>query len=187
MLPKLLAGRSSAALALAVQARVDTPLAASKPSYDQYVRNFTGGYTVAGTSFTQGGTAGSQLTPFSVDQECLCEVVATAHGLFAKGANTDNAFSLIAAIEADGMWHAQQVSVGAAPAYQAVMRFGRVAGGVHSATGFFLNPEEGGAQTTFRADQSAIGCHNGVGAAACERVCGAQGLSWAAIQSRCQL
>ena len=118
-------------------------------------------------------------------QECLCEVTATAHGIFARGANSENAFSLVAAAEPDGQWHAQQVSVGAKPQYQAHMRFGSVPGGAHSAVGFFLNPEDGGEQTTFRADQSAIGCHSGVGAAACEKVCGDQGLSWQQIQAKC--
>ncbi len=154
--------------------------------YEQFINNFTGGYTVAGSSFTQGGAAGSSITEFAVAQECLCEVVATAHGVFARGANADNAFSLIAALEAaDGRWHAQQVSVGTKPAYQATMRFGSVPGGAHSAVGFFLNPEPGGEQTTFRADQSAVGCHNGVGYAACEHVCGEHGLSWEQIRAKC--
>jgi len=120
-----------------------------------------------------------------VAQECLCEVSATAHGIVARGANADNAFSLIAALEPDGLWHAQQVSVGAAPSYQATMRFGVKAGGPHSAVGFFLNPKDGGEQTTFRADQSAIGCSEGVGAAACEEVCRAQGLAWEQIRDKC--
>ena len=154
--------------------------------YQEHVCAFIGGYTVAGTSFTQGGQDGSlKVSEFEVQQECLCEVVATAHGIFARGANDANAFSLVAALEPDGEWHAQQVSVGTTPAYQATMRFGRTPGGAHTAVGFYLNPVEGGAQTTFRASQSAIGCKEGVGAAACDEVCERQGLSSSQVASRC--
>jgi hypothetical protein len=154
--------------------------------YQDHIPDFVGGYTVAGTSMAQGGSSDNPaLTSFSVAQECLCEVAGTAHGIYAKGANEDNAFSLIAAVEPDGSWHAQQVSVGATPSYQATMRFGTTAGGKHSAVGFFLNPKDGGEQTTFRAEQSAIGCTEGIGATACERVCQNQGLSYSQISDKC--
>ena len=121
-------------------------------------------------------------TSFSVAQECICSAVATSTGIFAKGANTDNAFLLVAAREPDGNWYAQQTSVGIVPAYQATMRFGRVPGGPHTAVGYHLTTT-GSEQTTFRADQSAIGCSEGV--SACEKVCGNQGLSWAQIRDKC--
>ena len=154
--------------------------------YESQLPRFVGGYTVSGTFIANGGKAGVQIKQFSVDQECLCTVSATPNGLYVQGANSDNAFSLIAAAEPDGTWLAQQVSVGASPQYQAQMRFLK-AGGPHSAQGFFLNPPIGGEQTAFRADQSAIGCSEGVGAAACERVCSARGLPWEQIRDRCGL
>ncbi|MEO2236687.1 MAG: hypothetical protein ABGW95_00345 [Candidatus Poseidoniia archaeon] len=46
------------------------------------------------------------------------------------------------------------------------MDFGTSPGGPHSATGYNLMPGPAGQQTTFRAEQSAIGCLQGVGAAA---------------------
>lgn len=156
--------------------------------YKAFVDSFVGGYTVAGTSLTQGGASGSSnFSEFSVAQECLCEVRATAHGIFARGANEANAFSFIVAKESDGQWRAQQVSIGVTPAYQATMYFGETAGAEHSAVGFYLNPAEGGEQTAFRAEQSAVGCYQGIGAQACEHVCGAQGLSWLQIKSKCTL
>ena len=154
--------------------------------YESQVPRWVGGYTVQGSAITNGGKAGVKIESFSVEQECLCAVKATPQGLYAQGANADNAFSLIAAKEPDGTWLAQQVSVGAKPQYQAQMRF-LTSGGEHSAQGFFLAPPPKGEQTAFRADQSAIGCSEGVGAAACERVCKAQGLPWEQIRDRCDL
>jgi len=148
----------------------------SSTSYEQSVPSWVGGYTVEGTTI-----AAKVLTSFSVAQECLCAVTATAHGIFAMGANAENAFSMVAALEPDGQWHAQQVSVGADVPYVANMRFGSVAGGAHSAVGHLL--QDG--QTNFRADQSVIGCDNGIGAAACEGVCLARGLRWAQIAAKC--
>ena len=92
--------------------------------YESVAPLYVGGYTVAGSSITQGGSAGGEIKSFSVAQECLCEVFATPTGVYAYGANNYNAFSIIAAIEPDGQWYAQQVSIGIEPAYQATMRFG---------------------------------------------------------------
>ena len=147
--------------------------------YHRVLPMWVGGYTVHGTAINATGA----LEDFAVKQECLCEVKATSHGVYARGANADNAFSLIAALEPDGLWHAQQRSIGAAVPYQAAMGFGEVAGGKHSAVGYELG---GATEATFRAEQSAIGCAEGVGVAACERVCAAQSLTWAQIRERCQ-
>ena len=127
------------------------------------------------------------MSSFTVAQECICSCTATSTGIFCDGANDDNAFSLVAAQESDGRWHAQQASVGVAPGYQARMDFGTVPGGAHSAEGFYLSPTADGAQTLFRAQQSPIGCTEGIGAAECKSVCGAFGLPWQQIQERCGL
>ena len=152
--------------------------------YESVAPLYVGGYTVSGSSITQGGSAGGEIKSFSVAQECLCEVFATPTGVYAYGANTDNAFSFIAAIEPDGQWYAQQVSIGIEPAYQAQMRFGHTAAGPHSAVGYHLAYDKG-AQTAFRAEQSAIGCDEGIGASACAGVCSSHGLPWTQIRARC--
>ena len=158
--------------------------------YALAAQSFIGGYTVSGHAIVQGGNAGAvELNSFTVMQECLCECTGTSTGIFCRGANDGNAFSLVAGYERfDGSWTAQQVSVGVKPSYQAIMRFGDMPGGPHSATGFFLsNNASEGRQTLFRAEQSAIGCDEGVGASACEGVCGRYGLPWAQIRERCGL
>ena len=160
------------------------PLAAEALAfYRRQLPSWIGGYTVEGTSIMQGRHP--MIEHFEVAQECLCTVDATPHGIYAQGANADNAFSLVAAVELDGQWVAQQASVGAIIPYVATMRFGPVAGGVHSAVGFQIRTSDQAPQVVFRAEQSGIGCHNGVGALACEDVCAAQGLPWAQIQAKC--
>ena len=152
--------------------------------YETHAADFLGGYTVSGNALSFSQDAGYEQNSFSVTQECICSASATSTGIFAKGANAENAFLLVVAREPDGNWYAQQTSVGVAPAYQATMRFGRVPGGPHTAVGYQL-ASTGNEQTAFRADQSAIGCSVGVGAGACEKVCGDQGLSWAQIRDKC--
>lgn len=160
--------------------------AARSAFYERLRLSFVGGYTVAGTAFSQGGANGSTtVAAFTVPQECLCEAESTADGIFVKGANENNAFSLIASASADGHWRAHQVSVGLTPGYRATMDFGATAGGAHTAVGSFLGPAADGSQTTFRAEQSKVGCHEGVGAATCARVCATHRLSWAQIQRKC--
>jgi len=76
--------------------------------------------------------------------------------------------------------------VGATPPYEALMRFGRTAGGAHTVDGRVIDPAQS-ASRTFHAVQSAVGCDAGVGAAACGFVCGAQGLAWTQVRARCGL
>jgi len=148
--------------------------------------DWVGGYTVAGTKLSlRPGTAPGPPESFRVPQECLCSATATEHGIFARGANPGNAFLLLATRSDAGEWTAEQTSVGAAPPYKATMRFGSTAGGAHTAVGSTLNSR--GVTTAFSAEQSAIGCHEGEGAAACEAVCGKHGLSWDMIRQRCGL
>lgn len=131
--------------------------------------DWVGGYTVAGTKLSlRPGTAPGPPESFRVPQECLCSATATEHGIFARGANPGNAFLLLATRSDAGEWTAEQTSVGAAPPYTATMRFGNTAGGAHTAVGSTLNSR--GVTTAFSAEQSAIGCHEGEGAAACETV-----------------
>ena len=151
--------------------------------YADSVPLFVGGYTVAGNAIAQDGMAA-----FEVEQECLCECNATTTGIFCRGANDDNAFYLVLSRdEQDGRWRGQQVSVGVQPAYQALMDFSYVPGGEHTAVGYRLSPSsmlQG--QTLFRAQQSAVGCAQGVGAKQCEAVCANVGLPWAQIRDRCR-
>ena len=145
---------------------------------------FVGGYVVAGSAIAQTG-----LSAFSVEQECLCECNATTTGIFCRGANDDNAFYLVLSRDnQDGHWRGQQVSIGVVPAYQASMDFFYVPGGEHTAVGYRLNPSSTPqGQTLFRAQQTAIGCSQGVGAKQCGTVCGNFGLPWAQIRARCSL
>ena len=167
---------------------LDHPLPPSSLTYVAAAAAFIGGYTVAGNAIVSGGAQrSSELTSFEVGQECVCTCTPTSTGIFCKGANDDNAFALVAAQESDGRWYAQQASIGVSPGYQARMDFGAVPGGAHSAAGFYLNPNAAGEQTVFRAQQSAIGCAEGVGATACKSVCGAFDLPWDQIQKRCGL
>ena len=129
----------------------------------------------------------SRVVEFTVKQECLCECAGTTTGVFCRGANDENAFSLIAAQDPSGGWHAGQTSIGIAPMYHAEMAFGMTPGGPHTAEGYFLGPNKQGEQVVFRAQQSAIGCKEGVGATACESVCGKFGLPWQQIRRKCGL
>jgi len=110
-----------------------TPTAAL---YTEQALAFIGGYTVEGHALAYDGDMGTTLATFTVAQECIC----TATGTFARGADAENAFLLIASREPDGQWYAQQTSIGVAPAYRALMRFGATPGGTHSAVGFHLTP-----------------------------------------------
>ena len=113
---------------------------------------------------------------------------ATSHGIFIRGANAENAFSVVASLESDGLWYGAQLSIGATPAYAATLRFGAAGpGGVHSAVGFDTAPHSDGSQATFRAEHSGVGCDAGAAGAAtaCEQVCTNVGLPWAQIQARC--
>lgn len=160
-------------------------------TYQVAAPEFVGGYTVAGNYQAQGGSgkrgASQRIVEFTVNQECLCECTGTSTGVFCRGANDENAFSLVAAKESSGAWHAGQTSVGIKPMYHADMAFGMAPGGPHTAEGYFLGPNAQGEQVVFRAQQSAMGCNEGVGAAACESVCGKFGLPWQQIQRKCGL
>jgi len=153
-----------------------------------YARNadlFVGGYTVEGTKLSIiPGTAPGTTQDFRVAQECICSATATKHGIFASGANLDNAFLFVATLDDKGeQWTAEQTSVGATPPYKATMQFGATAGGPHTAIGSTLS--KSGATTAFAAEQSAMGCTEGT--AACETVFGKHGLSWDMIRRRCGL
>ena len=54
--------------------------------------------------------------------------------------------------------------------------------GGYLSTGFSSNTS---VTSILLADQSAVGCGEGVGAAACEEVCRAQGLGWTQIRDKC--
>lgn len=154
-----------------------------------YARNaelFVGGYTVSGTKLSVSpGKPPGVTESFSVAQECICSAKATNHGIFASGANDENAFLLVATLSDAGEWTAEQTSVGASPPYKATMRFGATAGGEHTAIGSTLTSR--GESTAFSAEQSAMGCAEGEGAAACKSVCGKYALPWDMIQRRCGL
>ena len=162
-----------------------------EPLYAQHLASFVGGYTVAGSAILahtpSTGRTTVNVSSFAVAQECVCEARATAHGIVAAGANDGNAFLLVISREDDGRWYAEQTSVGAEPAYKATMRYGVTPGGAHSAVGHLLGGADvaAGTQKTFRADQSAVGCDEGVGARTCEAVCGAYGLPWDQIRAKC--
>ena len=152
--------------------------------YAQHAQTFVGGYTVQGTnivSFTNGSSA---INTFSVPQECICNCTATTDGIYCTGANPGNAFTAIAYQE-NQQWLMDQVSVGGAETYKALFRFGTQAGGEHSATGAVVPSEFH--TTVFRARQSAIGCSQGIGAAACLAVCGDKKQPTAPIKAKCKL
>ena len=167
------------------------PALSGEPLYAQHLASFVGGYTVAGSAILahtpSTGRTTVNVSSFAVAQECVCEARATAHGIVAAGANDGNAFLLVISREDDGRWYAEQTSVGAEPAYKATMRYGVTPGGAHSAVGHLLGGADvaAGTQKTFRADQSAVGCDEGVGARTCEAVCGAYGLPWDQIRAKC--
>ena len=164
------------------------PSAADRTAtYARSAELFVGGYTVAGTKLSiSPGKAPGATESFSVAQECICSAKATEHGIFASGANPGNAFLLVATLSDSGdEWTAEQTSVGATPPYKATMRFGATAGGTHTAVGSTLTSR--GESTAFSAEQSAIGCAEGEGAAACEAVCGKHALPWDMIGRRCGL
>ena len=156
-------------------------------AYERSVDLFVGGYTVKGTKLEiRPGKAPGAPEGFRVAQECICSATATDHGIFATGANPDNAFLFVATLNDKGdEWTAEQTSVGATPPYKATMRFGATAGGTHTAVGSTLTSR--GESTAFSAEQSAIGCAEGEGAAACEAVCGKHALPWDMIGRRCGL
>lgn len=155
--------------------------------YARSAELFVGGYTVSGTklSISPSQAPGSPES-FSVAQECICSAKATEHGIFASGANPENAFLFVATLnDAGDEWTAEQTSVGTAPPYKATMRFGSTAGGAHTAIGSTLTSK--GESTAFSAEQSAMGCAEGQGAAACKAVCGKHALPWDMIRQRCGL
>jgi hypothetical protein len=162
-------------------------------TYQRNTDAFIGGYTVTGTKLSlspnnnKNPSSPTITESFTVAQECICSAKSTPHGIFATGANPENAFLFLATFNAKGNeWTAEQTSVGVNPAYKATMRFGKVAGGVHTAIGSTMG---GGGQevTAFSAEQSAMGCNEGVGASKCEAVCGKQGVSWDMIRRKCGL
>ena len=161
--------------------------AARTAAYRRSAELFVGGYTVSGTKLSiSPGKAPGATESFSVGQECICSAKGTEHGIFASGANPGNAFLLVATLnDAGDEWTAEQTSVGAAPPYKATMRFGATAGGVHTAIGSTLTSS--GETTAFSAQQSAMGCAEGEGAAACEAVCGKYALPWDMVRQRCGL
>jgi len=165
-------------------ARVNTDRTAA---YARSADLFVGGYTVTGTKLSiSPGKAPGATESFSVPQECICSAKATEHGIFAVGANPGNAFTFVATLnDAGDEWTAEQTSVGAKPPYKATMRFGATAGGPHTAIGSTL--ASSGETTAFSAEQSAMGCSEGEGAAACEAVCGKRALPWDMIRRRCGL
>ncbi|OEU07422.1 hypothetical protein FRACYDRAFT_251227 [Fragilariopsis cylindrus CCMP1102] len=140
-------------------------------TYERNIDAFIGGYTVTGTklSLSPSSPNNKHKTPspptitesFTVAQECICSAKSTPHGIFATGANPENAFLFLATFNAKGNeWTAEQTSVGVNPAYKATMRFGGTAGGVHTAIGSTM---VGGQEVTaFSAEQSAMGCNEGV-------------------------
>ena len=155
---------------------------------------FVGGYTVQGTklSMSAGKTKMSgKRGPenFSVEQECICSAEATPNGIFARGANPENAFLFLATLNnKNDEWTAEQTSVGVDPPYKAKMFFGKTPGGPHKAVGSTLNSSNG-VVVGFSADQSAMGCNEGGpgAASACEAVCGKFGLSREMIRQKCGL
>ena len=157
-------------------------------AYERSVDLFVGGYTVKGTKLEiRPGKAPGAPEGFRVAQECICSATATEHGIFATGANPDNAFLFVATLNDKGdEWTAEQTSTGATPPYKATMRFGATAGGPHTAIGSTL-ARSGGGVTAFSAEQSAMGCTAGEGAATCKTVCGKHGLSWEMIKRKCGL
>ena len=169
-------------------AQVARPSAADRTAvYARSAELFVGGYTVAGTKLSiSPGKAPGAIESFSVGQECICSAKGTEHGIFASGANPGNAFLLVATLnDAGDEWTAEQTSVGASPPYKATMRFGATAGGVHTAIGSTLTSS--GETAAFSAQQSAMGCAEGEGAAACEAVCGKYALPWDMVRQRCGL
>ena len=169
-------------------ARTARPSAADRTAtYARSAEQFVGGYTVAGTKLSiSPGKAPGATESFTVGQECICSAKATENGIFASGANPENAFLLVATLsDAGDEWTAEQTSVGVSPPYKATMKFGATAGGAHTAIGSTLTSS--GESTAFSAQQSAMGCAEGEGAAACEAVCGKHALPWDMIRRRCGL
>ena len=169
-------------------ARTARPSAADRTAtYARSAEQFVGGYTVAGTKLSiSPGKAPGATESFTVGQECICSAKATENGIFASGANPENAFLLVATLsDAGDEWTAEQTSVGVSPPYKATMKFGATAGGAHTAIGSTLTSS--GESTAFSAQQSAMGCTEGEGAAACEAVCGKHALPWDMIRRRCGL
>ena len=167
-------------------------MAARTAAYKRSAELFVGGYTVSGTKLSiSPGKAPGATESFSVGQECICSAKGTEHGIFASGANPGNAFLLVATLnDAGDEWTAEQTSVGVAPPYKATMHFGATAGGAHTAIGSTMTSTRGSTlseSTAFSAEQSAIGCADGEGAAACEAVCGKHALPWDMIRRRCGL
>lgn len=161
---------------------------------DSDARAFVGGYTVAGhnivTNIDAADAVSSSVSAFSEPQECICSCEATKHAVHCLGANSGNAFNAIAFLE-QGQWIMDQHSINGSVGgfnYHAVFRFGKnPAGGAHSATGYAITTP--GAQTTtqFRAEQSAMGCKEGIGAAACLPLCTAYGLRTTQLEDKCGL
>jgi len=154
---------------------------------------FVGGYTVTGHSITtklQDAMVKTEVAAFSVEQECICSCsVTTGNGIFCLGANDGNAFNAVAYRE-HGQWVMQQHSINASVGgfnYHATFQFGELAGGAHSATGYALTAP--GMQTTiqFRANQSRMGCNEGVGASACLPLCSSHGFATPQLESKCGL
>jgi len=169
-------------------ARTARPSAADRTAtYARSAEQFVGGYTVAGTKLSiSPGKAPGATESFTVGQECICSAKATENGIFASGANPENAFLLVATLsDAGDEWTAEQTSVGVSPPYKATMKFGATAGGAHTAIGSTLTSS--GESTAFSAQQSAMGCTEGEGAAACEAVCGKYALPWDMVRQRCGL
>ena len=177
---------------------------------------FVGGYTVSGTSIATtigaDGRVSNQVAAFAVDQECICGCNATvlpgaaagargdaaaynATTFYCLGANDGNAFSAVAYEEEQqpGRWTVEQSSINGAvngANYHAVFTFlgDDAAGGAHTAQGHTF-PAPGAAATTtqFRAVQSAIGCHEGVGAAKCLPLCARYGIDARQLRAKCDL
>lgn len=86
---------------------------------------WVGGYVVSdGTSITAGvdaqGRVVSNVSSFSVDQECICSCspFGTDGEATCLGANDGNAFSALAWRRADGTWWMEQSSLGTTPLYK---------------------------------------------------------------------
>lgn len=156
---------------------------------------FVGGYTVSGHSIASGlnsyGSVTSETAGFSVAQECMCSCNATEHAVACLGANDDNAFSALGFLEG-GEWVMEQQSINGSVngfQYHATMRFGsNGAGGARTVSGFTIAaPGSTSVTTLFRAEHSATGCDEGVGATSCPGLCGSYGLDSSQLVERCGL
>ncbi|CAK0820468.1 unnamed protein product, partial [Prorocentrum cordatum] len=156
---------------------------------------FVGGYTVSGHSIASsavGGAVVPRVEAFSVAQECMCSCQVTSHALACLGANDGNAFSALGFKE-DGQWVMEQYSINGSVngfQYHATMRFdaGGPPGGARHVTGHTLaSPGEASVVTQFRAEHSATGCFQGVGAASCPGLCASYGLDASQLVARCGL